>query len=103
MAFFVCCTWFAEMGIPVTGGAEGNQVGLGIVSQSASWLNVVNLKVGRPAAVLAAPAIALHHLLAKSMVGLGIELEAGTAREQASHEAFLSCSRNCFCCGGGRN
>ncbi len=48
----------------MTPGAEGNQVGLGIVSQSASWLNVVNLEIGRAAAVLAAPAIALQHLLA---------------------------------------
>ena len=66
MAFFVCCTCFAEMGILVTGGAEGNQVGLGIVSQSASWVDVVDLKIGHPAAVLAAPAIALWNLLVQS-------------------------------------
>ncbi len=59
MAFFVCCTWFAEMGIPVTGGAEGNQVGLGIVAQSTAWVEVMNLEVGRTPAGLAAPAIAL--------------------------------------------
>ncbi len=64
MAFFVCCTCFAEMGIPVTGGAEGNQVGLGIVSESASWVDVVDLEVCRIAAALAAPAIPLQHLLA---------------------------------------
>ncbi len=55
---------FLRMEFLMTPGAEGNQVGLGIVSQSASWLNVVNLKVGRPAAVLAAPTIPLQHLLA---------------------------------------
>ena len=87
----------------MTLGAEGNQVGLGIVSQSASWLNVVNLKVGRPAAVLAAPAIPLQYLLAQLTIGFWVEAEAGAAREQASHEAFLNCSRNCFCCAGGRN
>ena len=75
----------------------------GIVAQPASWVDVMNLEVGRAAAGLAAPAIALQHLLAKSMVGLGVEAEPGTAREQASHEAFLSCSKNCFCCAGGRN
>ncbi len=64
MAFFMCCTCFAEMGISVTSSAEGNQVGLGIVSQSASWVDVVDLEVGRTAAVLAAPAVSLQHLLA---------------------------------------
>ncbi len=87
----------------MTPGAERDEVWLGIVAQSASWLNVVNLKVGRPAAVLAAPAIALQHLLAKSTVGLGVEAEPGAPRDRTSHEAFLSCSKNCFCCGGGRN
>jgi hypothetical protein len=48
----------------VAGDAEGDEVLLGVVSQSASWLNVVDLEVGRAAAVLAAPAIALQHLLA---------------------------------------
>jgi hypothetical protein len=43
----------------MTAGAEGDEVGLGIVSQSASWLNVVNLKVSRLAAVLAAPPVSL--------------------------------------------
>ncbi len=103
MAFFVCCTWFAEMGIPVTGGAEGDEVWLGVVAQSASWVDVVDLEVSTTPAGLAAPAIALQHLLAQLTIGFWVEPEVGAAREQASHEAFLSCSRNCFCCGGGRN
>ncbi len=76
---------------------------LGIISKAAALIDVVDLEVSRAAAALAAPAIALQHLLAKSTVGLGVEAAPGAAREQASHEAFLSCSRNCFCCGGGRN
>ncbi len=64
MAFFVCCTCFAQMGIPVTGGAEGNQVGLGIVSESASWVDVVDLEVSTTPAGLAAPVVSLQHLLA---------------------------------------
>ena len=81
----------------MTLGAEGNQVGLGIVSQLTPRVDVVDLEVGTPAAMLAAPAIALQHLLAQSTVGVRVEAEAWAAREQASHEAFLSCSRNCFC------
>ncbi len=87
----------------VTGGAEGNQVGLGIVSQSASWFDVVDLEVGTPTAELAAPAVPLQHLVAEVAVRVRIEAEPEPAREQESHEAFYSCSRNCFCCAGGRN
>ena len=52
------------MHMPVTIRAEGDEVLLGIVAQSASRADVVDLKVGRPAAVLAAPAVPLQHLLA---------------------------------------
>ncbi len=64
---------------------------------------MVDLEVGRAAAVLAAPAVALQHLLAKSTVGVCVEAKPGPPWVQASHEAFLSCSKNCCCCGGGRN
>ena len=91
------------MGILVTTSAEGDEVLLGVVAEVAAWVDVVDLEVGRAAAGLATPAVALQYLLAKSTVGLGVEAKPGPAREQASHEAFLSCSKNCFCCGGGRN
>ena len=80
MAFFVCCTCFAEMGIPVTGGAEGNQVGLGVVSQSASWVDVVDLEISRAATALAAPGVPLQHLLAQSTVGVRVEAQPGPAQ-----------------------
>lgn len=93
------------MHMPVTIRAEGDEVLLGVVSESASWMDVVNLKIGHPAAGLAAPAVPLQHLLAQLAIGFWVEAEPGpgAAREQTSHEAFLSCSKNCFCCGGGRN
>ena len=87
----------------MTAAAEGDEVLFGVVPESASWMDVVNLELGRSAAVLAAPVIALQHLLAQSTVGLWVEPEAWTVQAQASHEAFLSCSKNCFCCGRGRN
>ncbi len=96
-------TLLAEMECLMTAAAEGDEVLFGVVSESASWVDVVDLEVGRTAAVLAAPAIALQHLLAKSTVGLRVEAKPGAAWAQASHEAFLSCSKNCFCCCGGRN
>ncbi len=65
----------------MTAGAEGNQVWLGVVSESTSWVDVVDLEVGRAAAVLAAPTIPLQHLVAQSTVGVRVEAEPGAARE----------------------
>jgi hypothetical protein len=87
----------------MTPGAEGDEVLLGVVAESASWVDVVDLEISRPAAVLAAPAIPLQHLLAQLTIGLWVEAEPGPPWAQASHEAFLNCSKNCFCCAGGRN
>ncbi len=87
----------------VTTGAKGNQILFNVVSQPAPRTDMMNLELSKTAAVLAAPPIALQHLLAKSAVGFGVEPEAWTVQAQASHEAFLSCSKNCFWCTGGRN
>ena len=39
--------------------AQGEQVLLGIVAQTAAWVEVMNLELGRTAAVLTAPAVPL--------------------------------------------
>ena len=85
----------------VTTGAKGNQILFNVVSQPAPRTDMMNLELSKTAAVLAAPPIALQHLLAKSAVGLGVEAEPGpgATRKQRSHEAFLSCSRNSCLCG----
>ena len=87
----------------MTAGAEGDEVGLGIDAQSPPRADVVDLEVGRAAAGLAAPAVPLQHLVAELAVRVRVEAKPGPPWAQASHEAFLSCSRNCFCCTGGRN
>ena len=71
------------MQLSVAGCTEGDEVGLGVISESASWVDVMDLEVGRAAAALAAPPIALQHLLAELAVGLGVEAEPGpgAARE----------------------
>ena len=48
----------------MTPGAERDEVLFGVVSQSASWVDVVDLQVGRSPAPLATPAVSLQHLLA---------------------------------------
>ena len=92
-----------EVGISVTAGAKGDEVWLGIVAQTAAQVEVMNLEFGRMPAVLAAPAVPLQHLLAELVVRFWVEAEAWAVWEKASHEAFLNCSKNCRCCGGGRN
>ena len=52
-------TGLVQMGILVTFYAESDEVLLGIVAQLAPGVDVVDLEVGRAAAVLAAPAIPL--------------------------------------------
>jgi hypothetical protein len=96
-------TTFLRMEFLMTPGAEGDEVLFGIVAESAPRADVMDLEVGRAAAGLAAPGVPLQHLLAQLTIGLRVEAKPGAAREQASHEAFLSCSRNCRRCGGGRN
>ncbi len=53
-----------EMECLMTAGAEGDEDLLGVVAQSPPRVDVVDLEVDRTAAVLAAPAIPLQHLLA---------------------------------------
>ena len=42
----------------VASGAEGDEVWFRVVSESASWMDVVDLEVSRAAAALAAPPVA---------------------------------------------
>ena len=64
----------------MTAGAEGDEVLLGIVAQSAPGVDVVDLKFGHPAAVLAAPAISLQHLLAELAIRVRVEAQPGPAQ-----------------------
>ncbi len=48
----------------VASGAEGDEVWFRVVSESAPRADVVDLELGCASAVLAAPAVALQHLMA---------------------------------------
>ncbi len=63
----------------MTPGAENDQVFLCIGPQAAPRVDVVDLEVGRAAAVLAAPAVPLQNLLAELAVRVRVEAEAGPA------------------------
>ena len=53
--------------------AEGHQVLLGVVSQSAAWVDVVYVEISKAPAALAAPPVALQHLSAQCSIGRRVE------------------------------
>ena len=78
----------------VTTSAERDEVPLGIVSQPAPGLDVMNVEVLGRSAVLASPAVPREHLFSKFLVSVPIESKAGPSLAQRGHEAFRNPSRN---------
>ena len=78
----------------VTADAEGDEVLLGVVSQSAAWVDMVYLEIGKVPTVLAAPPIALQHLLVQSSIRFRVEPKPRASWAKRHHEAFRTCSRN---------
>jgi len=62
-----------EMPGSVTAGAESNQILFGIIAQPAAGTDVVNLKIARRTAILAAPPIAREHLAREQAVRFGFK------------------------------
>jgi len=62
-----------RMSSSVTAHAERNEILFDVVSQPAAGSEVVDLKISRLAAVLAAPAIAREHRAGELAIGLGIK------------------------------
>ena len=64
------------MGFLMARCAEGDQILGSVIAQSASRLNVMDLKTLRSPARLATPAITLQDFAAKLAISLGIKLQA---------------------------
>ncbi len=62
-----------QMHILVALGAESDQILVGIVSEAAPRVDMVNLQFSQSPTVLAAPPIALQHLCTQSLKGFRIE------------------------------
>jgi hypothetical protein len=60
----------AEMDFPMASTTKGDEVFFHVTSQLASLLFVMDLQILGTAALLAAPAIALKHSLAKCLIGI---------------------------------
>ena len=67
-----------DVGPSVAAYAKSDQIALGIVPQPTSGNDMVDLKVLNAAALLAPPAIALQHLLAKLAIGFRSQANAGS-------------------------
>jgi hypothetical protein len=80
---------------PVASGAESDQVFLGIVSQMASGLDVMNLKPSKRPAELAAPAVALKDLSPKLPIGNLIQSQQWSLLSNPVHEASRTRSKSC--------
>jgi hypothetical protein len=65
------------MGFLMARRAEGNQILGSIIAQSASWLNVMYLKILHAPAPLATPAISLQDFAAELAIRLWIKPQAG--------------------------
>jgi hypothetical protein len=61
------------MGLLMARCAEGDQILSSVSSQSASWLNVMDLKIFHPATPLAAPAVALQDFTAELAISLRVK------------------------------
>jgi len=83
-------------------GTEGDQILSSVIAQSASWLNVMDLKIFHAPAQLASPAVSLQNLTANLAISLKIKPQAWSFREDPFQMVACTSSRSCFLCGFGR-
>ena len=78
-------------------GAERDEIAFGVLAGVAAEPDVVNFELSRSTAALAAPPIALQHLLAEGPIGLRIEADPWALGQSPAHEASRVCStKRCF-------
>ena len=73
-----------------------------IIAQSASRLNVMDLKILHSPARLATPAISLQDFAAELAIGFRIKPQAWPFGTDPSQSVTWTSSRSCFLCGFGR-
>ena len=90
------------MGFLMTRCAEGDQILGSVIAQSASRLNVMDLKTLDAPAPLATPAITLQDFAAKLAISLKVKLQAWSSGTDPSQSVTWTFSSNCFLSGFGR-
>ena len=92
----------APMGFLMARRAEGNQILGSVVAQSASWTNVMDLKILHAPARLATPAISLQDFPAELAIDFRIKPQAWPFCVDPSQSVTCTFSRSCSRCGFGR-
>ena len=73
----------------MTSGAERDQIALVILAGTTAKTKVVDLQLRGSPAALAAPAVALKHLLPEASIGIAVEPDTALSRADPVHEAAL--------------
>src|ERR1700720_195043 len=82
--------------------AERDKIFRSIITQPASWLNVMDLKALKAPARLAAPAVSVQNLAAESAISFSIKSQAWPLGKDPSQSVTWIFSRSCLICGFGR-
>ena len=90
------------MGFLMARCAEGDQILGSVIAQSASRLNVMDLKTLDAPARLATPAVSLQNFAAEPAIGFRIKPQSWSFREDTSQSVTCTFSSNCFLSGFGR-
>jgi hypothetical protein len=83
--------------------AQGDQIVLGVVSELAPRVDVVDVEFAGTPTTLATPAIPLQDLLAQALVGLWVKPKSRAFWKEARHAAVQIWARNSCLCAGDRN
>jgi hypothetical protein len=90
-----------SMGFLVAPRTKSNQILSSIVTQTAPWLNVMDLKILHAPARLATPAISLQDLAAELAIIFRTKPQAGPLCTDPLQNVTCTSSRSCFRCGFG--
>ena len=75
--------------------AESNQILTTVISQAAARLDMMDLKILRPPARLATPAVSLQYFLAKLAISFGVKFKAWPLRPELGQGATWRACRSC--------
>ena len=91
-----------KMSRSVTVRAQRDEILFGVIPQAAARAEVVDLKILRCAAILAAPPIAREHLAGELAIRVGFKAQSRPFRFESVQGSFLTISSNCSLCATGR-
>ena len=92
----------SPMGLLMTRCTEGNQIFGGVIAQSATRTNVMDLEILHLPAQLATPAISLQDFAAELAISIKVKLQAWPSGTNPGQSVTCTFSRSCSRCSFGR-